>query len=159
MKAGIRRGLVVATVAALGLTGVGLTGTAATATGLESRLASRTVLGPVGLTADQWRQVAAASERVGDHAGAAAARQMVARSSGGTQVQFLWSVAKAAAKAVLKNARHLVPARIRPYADKILDVLETYDNLKETAIFGALVNAGLPPDLARYTAQWIATFS
>ena len=70
----------------------------------------------------------------------------------------LWTVAKKAIKTALIHGRNLLPAKIRPWADKIVDVIDTIDDFSEGALIFGLQGAGVPYDVARGIAQWVTTF-
>lgn len=70
---------------------------------------------------------------------------------------------KKALKAALKYYGHKIPKPIRPYAGKILDVLEQTEVWEEAGLTAAFLTAafmavGIPPDVAHQAAHWIVVF-
>ena len=57
----------------------------------------------------------------------------------------------------LRNASDKVPAKIRPYAHKIADVLEQTEEWEKAGLAAALIQAGVPPTEAYLAADWIVT--
>lgn len=109
-----------------------------------------------------WVQIARSAAAAGDVEGARAAQLMAAGyASGETPQQSRWvsTVVKAAIKAALKHGTHALPKAIRPYASKLYNLIDQIDSFKELALATMFIKAGLPPDLARTAAQWIATWT
>lgn len=72
--------------------------------------------------------------------------------------QSLSSIARKLIKAALKHGRQYLPAKIRPWADRLYDLIDLIDSSTELAISTFLISQGIPPDVARATAQWIMFF-
>lgn len=111
------------------------------------------------LTADDWKDVAAAARRAGDIEGANAAEQYARSLSSSVgfapQAAIVGTVAKKALKALLKHGIHKVPKRIRPYANKILNVLDQAEAWEIAGLTAAFSRVGIPPDVAAQAATWI----
>ncbi|OUE24334.1 hypothetical protein [Clavibacter michiganensis] len=143
---------------ALVFTGLGASAaTAAPATG-PSTGSTVTTGTPVLLTPAQWADVAARASAQGDTAAAAAAQRMAVPDKGQVSTQAWGLIAKNAIKAALRYGKPYLPAKIRPYADKLYNLIDEVEGMAEVGIFTTLTSAGLPPDVARYAAQWIVTF-
>ena len=111
-----------------------------------------------GLNAQQWFEVARIASSRKDSDGARAATAMAEQAVGENHRLMLTSLVKNAIKAVLKHGRHLLPKKIRPWADKLHDLVDYLDESTELAIATYLTNQGIPPDVAREAARWIMTF-
>lgn len=112
------------------------------------------------LTPAQWGVIQANAEAAGD----AASASVVARYAGGTsspgiEARGLGGIVKAAVKAALKHGYQFLPKPIKPFASKILDVLETLEDWTEGPIISGLMAVGIPYDVAQSAAFWIATFA
>lgn len=153
----LRRTTASVLVGVVAATGVGLVGTSAAALEPEARATALTGGQLVrGITAAQWQEIARAAAAAGDTSAANAARAVAdGRAASPEAMSFL---VKQAIKAALKYGRKYLPARIRPYADKLYNLIDLIENTAELSITTLLINAGIPPDVARYTAQWIVTF-
>lgn len=152
----LRRVTASAVIGAVGITGVGLAATSASAAEHDLRAAGVSSTLVRGITSVQWQQIANAATAAGDSAAADAAR--AAAQGKIVAPEAMSFLVKQAIKAALKYGRKYLPAKIRPYADKLYNLIDLIENTAEISIFTLLVNAGIPPDLARYTAQWIVTF-
>ncbi|EFD03502.1 hypothetical protein HMPREF1034_2105 [Cutibacterium acnes SK187] len=53
---------------------------------------------------------------------------------------------------------HKLPAKIRPWANKIADVLEQTEIWEKAPIIFTLGKAGIPYDVAKAAADWIIFF-
>lgn len=110
-----------------------------------------------------WREVAERSRAAGDLDGAAAAEAMADRADRGEGPDLgqrnIWtSIAKKAVIQVLRYSVDKLPKKIRPYASKIIKVVDEIDNFQEKAVVAALIHVGIPADVAAATAQWIVIF-
>ena len=76
----------------------------------------------------------------------------------GDQRNIVSSLAKKALLEVLRHSISKVPAKIRPYVNKIIGVVEDLQQFQQTAVVSALVHAGVPSDVAATAAQWIILF-
>ncbi|MDO4412899.1 hypothetical protein [Cutibacterium sp.] len=59
---------------------------------------------------------------------------------------------------VLRHSTHKLPAKIRPWASKIANVLEDTEEWEKAPIIYALGKAGMPYDVAKAAADWIVFF-
>ena len=59
---------------------------------------------------------------------------------------------------VLRHSVHKLPAKIRPWANKIADVLEQTEIWEKAPIIFTLGKAGIPYDVAKAAADWIIFF-
>ncbi|MBB1484962.1 hypothetical protein H5392_13960 [Tessaracoccus sp. MC1865] len=110
-----------------------------------------------GLTAPQWLEVANTARAAGDLQAAHAAGEAAGRADGIASRSWT-AIAKKAIKAALTYGRPYLPKTIRPWADKIVKVIDQMSATTEYGITIFLVNQGLPVDVARATAQWIVFF-
>jgi hypothetical protein len=76
----------------------------------------------------------------------------------GDQRNIVSALAKKALLEVLRHSISKVPAKIRPYVNKIIGVVEDLQQFQQTAVVTALVHAGVPSDVAAAAAQWIIVF-
>lgn len=141
-------------IVATGLTGVGATNAGASTPSGAAQVQSANVQ----VTADQWRDIARNASANGDRSMAQAAQQQADRSAGGVGTMAWGAVAKQAIKAALTHGRSYLPANMRPYADQIYSLIDTWESTTETAITTSLVANGVPADVAQTTAQWVSTF-
>lgn len=165
----VRRATSAAILGAVALSGVGI-GTATASSDIPPVNPSNTskisvsLLGSTlgGLNTSQWQVIAANARAAGDavaaQAAAQAAAQTAVRPGGTVQPQAIGFLAKKAIKAALKYGKNALPKKIRPYADKLYNLIDNIENTGELRIATMLFNAGLPMDVARYTAKWIVTF-
>jgi hypothetical protein len=132
------------------------TGTAPTAASLKASL-------------DEWtaadrREVAGRARAVGDLEGAAVSAHLAERIEAGSgQHQngtrnILTTVAKKLILQALRYGVNKLPAIIRPYASKIVNVIEDLNEFQQGTVVLALTKAGVPHDVAVATAQWIVVF-
>lgn len=110
-----------------------------------------------------WQAVADQARLEGDDRGAGQAPEIRDHLSGVAserpQSRNIWtSLAKKAVIEVLKHSVSKLPAKIRPYANKIVNVVEDIDSFQQTAVVAALTRAGTPYDVSVATAQWIVFF-
>lgn len=149
-----------ALVATMAFTGAGVGAGAAQAS--ASSTAGSVIVGKRlgGLTADQWRVIARTAQASGDSVSAQVAAQAAVRAQGrgGVGTQSLSSIARKLIKAALKHGRQYLPAKIRPWADRLYDLIDLIDSSTELAVSTFLISQGIPPDVARATAQWIMFF-
>lgn len=115
------------------------------------------------ITSLDWTDVAARAMAAGDHEGAAASlevRDALTEAEGAKAApRNIWTaLAKKAVIEVLKHASSKLPAKIRPYAMKIVGVIEQINSFQQTALVSALTHAGIPYDVSVATAQWIMFF-
>lgn len=82
---------------------------------------------------------------------------MAAQRSGGVQLRGWGLIAKQAIKAALRYGKKYLPARIRPYPDRLYDLIDRIDGLKEAAIANSPFALRLPPDVAICAARRIVT--
>lgn len=122
------------------------------------------------LSASDWREIAKRAQSAGDTSGAKAAQQMSTRTENNPQgsqhpnkpVQprnIVTTVVKKAVIAALRHGGNKLPKKIRPYSQKILNFLEDLKKWQEGPIITGLMAAGLPYDIASYTATWVVTFA
>jgi hypothetical protein len=78
--------------------------------------------------------------------------------SAGDERNIVSSLAKKALLEVLRHGINKVPAKIRPYVNKIIGVVEDLEQFQQAAVVTALVHAGVPSDVAATAAQWIILF-
>lgn len=71
----------------------------------------------------------------------------------------LGGLALKAIKYALKYGYDLLPKAVKPYASKVLNVLDAIEEVAEYPITMLLWNNGVPYDHARLIAQWIVTFA
>lgn len=106
-----------------------------------------------------WNQIAAVADRMGDARGAADAREIGDAATHPSTARNIWtSLLKKAVLQVLKHGVSKLPAKIRPYVNKIINVVEEIDSFQQTAVVAALTHAGIPYDVSVATAQWIVFF-
>lgn len=111
------------------------------------------------ITVEQWRAIERLALASNDIGAAKAARQADDRASG-RQVQTAWgTLAKKAVEAALKYGRQYLPAKIRPYADKLYNLIDQIENTAELGIATFLTSQGIPPDVSLAAAKWIVTFT
>ncbi|GAA1557887.1 hypothetical protein GCM10009691_34990 [Brevibacterium picturae] len=122
------------------------------------------------LSASDWRVIAKRAGSAGDKSGAEAAQHMAIRTANSPQSSKLptkpaqpqnivTTVVKKAVIAALRHGGNKLPKKIRPYSQKILNFLEDLEKWQEGPIITGLMAAGLPYDIASYTATWIVTFA
>lgn len=146
-------------VGAVALTGVGAAAaSAAPVVATTSTTSTISLPLPASLTAGQWRDIARTAAAQGDTPAANAARLAAARSGRDARPQAWSLIAKTAIKAAIKYGQKYLPKKIRPWANKLSRLIDEVEGMAEVGIFVTLVNAGIPPDIARATAQWIVTF-
>lgn len=112
-------------------------------------------------TAADWRELQESAARSGqrDLARYFAGRAMTVERGGTAATPHGWtSWARKAAIYALRHSTSKLPAKIRPYAGKIANILETTINWEKTAVVWALMRAGIPGDVAIYTADWLVLF-
>jgi hypothetical protein len=116
-------------------------------------------------SASDWREVAARASAAGDEDGARVANTMAGRVAGdslaarGGSTQNIWTtIAKKAVLQALRYGTNKLPAKIRPYANKLINVVEEIDQFQQGAVVLALTKAGVPSDVAVAAAQWIVIF-
>lgn len=142
---------------------ISATAPAATASSRQESSA-KPVTGPLildsgGLGVAEWEEVQQNALASGDDAAATAAAHQIAILKGEVREStILPTLAKQAIKAALKYGRHLLPKKIRPYADKIYNLVETWEYGTYTAVYTSCIAAGLPHDVADATARWVKTF-
>ncbi|WP_144765924.1 hypothetical protein [Curtobacterium sp. 9128] len=116
-----------------------------------------------GWTTRDWQEVAERARAAGDAEGAVAAlaaSEHVASTATGDPVhRNIWTtIAKKAVVAALRYGTNKLPAAIRPYVNKIINVVEEIDQFQQGAVVLALTKVGIPYDVAVTTAQWIVVF-
>lgn len=115
-------------------------------------------------SAADWRDVAERARTAGDIDGAAISTQMAARAdtgspTGGADTRNIWTtIAKKAVIQALRYGVNKLPAKMRPFVNKIINVVEEIDQFQQGAVVLALTKAGVPYDVAVTTAQWIVVF-
>jgi len=119
--------------------------------------------GLTSLSAADWNEIAMRASAAGDAEGVSVARAMATRVERGDQVgsghrNILVTLAKKALIQVLRYSVNKLPAKVRPYANKIVGVVEDLDQFQQGAVVTALVHAGVPTDVAITAAQWIVVF-
>lgn len=119
------------------------------------------------LTVEDWKAVQAEAKAAGDENSAEAAEYgaAVAASKAGTRAStavvvpmVVPTLIKKAIKAALKYGGHKVPKPLRPYTNKILDVLDNAEAWEEATLTTGFMAAGIPPDVSQQAAHWIVTF-
>lgn len=105
------------------------------------------------ISATDWEAIARQAEAAGDREGAQAAREASEQKASGQE--GWWSLGKKALKALLRHGRSYLPAKFRPWADKIYDLVDFMDTSGELSIATLLINNGIPGDLALEIARWI----
>lgn len=108
-----------------------------------------------GLSRASLKEIAANTRTAGDNASAKAIDQYA---NGKHSRNIISSVAKKALIAVLRYGEHKLPAKIRPYAGKIINVIETVNDFQRGALTNALMAAGIPYDVADAAAYWCVVF-
>ncbi|MCI1222869.1 MAG: hypothetical protein LKG16_07085 [Bifidobacterium subtile] len=73
-------------------------------------------------------------------------------------MNIITTIAKKAIIKVFRWGATKLPAKVRPYAWKIADFLETLQNWEEGPIIWGLMQLGIPYDVAQQAAWWIVTF-
>lgn len=147
------------TVAALLNGGFGLT--VAPAHAAPHNASSSTQSDSGQLTKADWKEIQDRASAAGDAEGAKVAEGM---SSGSERITTygLGGAAKKAAIIALKYGKEKLPASIRPYAGKIVQVLEEIDNIAEAPIAAGLQQAGMDPTTAATVSQqvvlWLSVF-
>lgn len=146
---------------AIAITGLGLApATAHAAPTAPTTIATTTISAEGqfgGLTHQEWIDVSNAARAAGDTAAAHAAAEAAGRADGIGSRSWT-AIAKKAIKAALTYGRPYLPKTIRPWADKIVKVIDQMSATTEYGITVFLVQQGLPVDVARATAQWIVFF-
>lgn len=121
------------------------------------------------LTLSTWsaadrREVAERARTAGDLDGAAVSMEMAAHVDAGIPVERadsrnIWTtIAKKAVIQALRYGVNKLPAKMRPYVNKIIDVVEEIDQFQQGAVVLALTKVGVPYDVAVTAAQWIVVF-
>ncbi|MGP5078659.1 hypothetical protein ACTXKZ_11410 [Brachybacterium alimentarium] len=119
------------------------------------------------LTVDEWREVQAATEAAGDTEAAEAAEygkavaENQAKAKTGKLVvvpMLVPTLIKKAVKAALKYGGHKVPKPLRPYTNKILNVLDNTEAWEEAGLTTGFMAVGIPPDASQQAAHWIVVF-
>lgn len=122
---------------------------------------------PLALTtwsASDWREVAERARTAGDLDGAAVSMRMAARAGAGNATgrvdpRNIWTtIAKKAVIQALRYGVNKLPAKMRPFVNKIINVVEEIDQFQQGAVVLALTKAGVPYDVAVTAAQWIVVF-
>ncbi|WP_404287822.1 hypothetical protein [Glutamicibacter arilaitensis] len=136
-------------------------GTIATPT--ASTLTSQSVSALSGsLTASDWKEVAKRASAASDVSSARVANTMAAQKTGSTNVaqpaNIITTLAKKAAIAALRYSSNKIPAKMRPYANKIANFLEDLENWQEGPIITGLMALGVPYDVASAVATWVVVF-
>lgn len=67
-------------------------------------------------------------------------------------------MAKRALISVLRYGAHKLPPKVRPYAVKIANFLEDFNNFQQGALISALQAIGIPYDVAHAAAYWCVIF-
>lgn len=119
--------------------------------------------GMTDLSVEDWNEIAERASAAGDAEGVSVARAMAARAErvaqGGSEHRNIWTtIAKKAVIQVLRYSVNKLPAKVRPYANKIIGVVEDLDQFQQGAVVTALVHVGVPTDVAITAAQWIVVF-
>lgn len=119
------------------------------------------------LTVEEWREVQEAAEAAGDAQAAEAAEygktvaENQAKAQAGELVvtpMLVPTLIKKAVKAALKYGGHKVPKPLRPYTNKILDVLDNTEAWEEAGLTTGFMAVGIPPDVSQQAAHWIVVF-
>lgn len=117
----------------------------------------------VSLTASEWKEVARRASAASDASSAKAANAMAARNTGASNVaqpaNIITSLAKKAAITALRYSSNKIPAKLRPYANKIANFLEDLENWQEGPIITGLMALGVPYDVASGVATWVVVFA
>lgn len=108
-----------------------------------------------GLSRSDLNEIASKARIAGDTTGANAVSQYA---NGKHSRNIVSSVAKKALITVLRYGQHKLPAKIRPYAGKIINVIETVNDFQRGALTNALMAAGIPYDVADAAAYWCVVF-
>jgi hypothetical protein len=117
-----------------------------------------------GWGASDWRDLAQRARAAGDPDGAAVSVLMAERAEAEgrrspADARNIWTtIAKKAVIQALRYGADKLPAKIRPYVAKIIDVVEEIDQFQQGAVVLALTKAGVPYDVAVTAAQWIVVF-
>jgi len=119
--------------------------------------------GVESLGVEDWNEIAEQASAAGDAEGVSVARTMAARAEragqpGAAQRNIWTTIAKKAVIQVLRYSVNKLPAKVRPYANKIIGVVEDLDQFQQGAVVTALVHVGVPTDVAITAAQWIVVF-
>lgn len=137
--------------------------TAATAAPIGQTGAAQSV--PLsGWTTSDWQEVAERARAAGDIDGAVVSLRMAERVEAGAPTgqpgaRNIWTtIAKKAVIQALRYGVNKLPAKMRPYVNKIIDVVEDIDQFQQGAVVLALTKAGVPYDVAVTAAQWIVIF-
>jgi hypothetical protein len=119
----------------------------------------------VSLTSQDLKDIAGNARAHGDLEGAAVldsyANQLNNAGLRTGRIQSINIITTIAKKAIIKIFRWgatKLPAKLRPYAWKIADFLETLQNWEEGPIIWGLMQLGIPYDVAQQAAWWIVTF-
>lgn len=117
-----------------------------------------------GWSAADWREIAERARAAGDLEGAEVSTRMAVRvdaggANAGSGARNIWTtIAKKAVIQALRYGVNKLPAKIRPYVNKIINVVEEIDQFQQGAVVLALTKAGVPYDVAVAAAQWIVIF-
>jgi len=136
---------------------------AATAAPVGLSSAQQTV-GINGWSAEDWREIAERARAAGDLEGADVSIRMAERvdvggATAGSGARNIWTtIAKKAVIQALRYGVNKLPAKIRPYVNRIINVVEEIDQFQQGAVVLALTKAGVPYDVAVTAAQWIVIF-
>ncbi|WP_420361801.1 hypothetical protein AABM26_08115 [Curtobacterium aetherium] len=119
--------------------------------------------GVASLGVSDWNDIAERASAAGDVEGVSVARAMAARAErpgqpGPAQRNIWTTIAKKAVIQVLRYSVNKLPANVRPYANKIIGVVEDLDQFQQGAVVTALVHVGVPTDVVITAAQWIVVF-
>lgn len=107
-------------------------------------------------TAQDWRALADQARRDGN---TQLANYYTEKANGdGVSTRGWASWARKAAVYALRHWGDRIPAKIRPWAGKIADILDQTEVWEKVAIITALTRAGVPVDVAAYTADWLVLF-
>lgn len=119
------------------------------------------------LTVEDWKAVQAEAKAAGDDNAAEAAEYgaTVAANKAGSRANaavvapmLVPTLVKKAIKAALKYGGHKVPKPLRPYTNKILDVLDNAEAWEEATLTTGFMAVGIPPDVSQQAAHWIVVF-
>ncbi|WP_156761489.1 hypothetical protein [Microbacterium karelineae] len=105
----------------------------------------------------QWRVIERNARAAGDKEAAAYAAAQADPNS--IRPMGLGGLALKAIKYALKYGYDLLPKAVKPYAGKVLNVLDAIEEVAEYPITMLLWHNGVPYDHARLIAQWIVTFA
>lgn len=133
---------------------------------VSSPSTSVALVGIGGFTSTEWLKIARSAERAGDKVSTQAARQAASAASstsraGGGQARptnIFTSVAKKALVAALRYGGQKLPASMRPYANKLANVIDDVTEFQEGALISAFQAVGIPYDVASAAATWCVVF-